>query len=83
MNDSLDDLNQSAKSPKRKVQHHVGVPNAVKLDIQGGHVIILVLISIQIMKAMSWQLRIRWMVHGCPVVRPPNIKGNFPLLLLH
>jgi len=48
--DNLGDPHQSAKSRKRKVQDPAGVPNVMKLDIQGGHTEILVLISILIMR---------------------------------
>jgi len=54
MNDSLGNPHQSAESRKRKVQDPAGVPNVVKLDIQEGH-IILVLISIPTIKGMLWR----------------------------
>jgi len=53
MKDILGDPHRSAWSPKHKVQHVIGVPNVGKLDTQGGHVVILMLILIPIMKGMS------------------------------
>jgi len=50
-----------------------------KLDIQGEHVVIHVLISTPIMKGMSWPSRIYWKGHGYPVVARRNVKGNFQL----
>jgi len=79
MDDSLADPHQSAESRKRKVHNPAGVPNAVKLDIQGGHAEILGLISILIMKGMLWQWRIYWMVHGYQVVGRRNVQLNFSL----
>jgi len=63
MDGSLADPHQNAESPKRKEHAPASVPNAVKLDIQGGHTEILGPISILIMKGMLWQWRIYWMVH--------------------
>jgi len=48
MDSSLSDPHQSTESPKRKLQHPACVPNVVKLDTQGGHVVILIAISIPI-----------------------------------
>jgi len=48
MDSYLGDPHQNTESPKHKVQHPAGVPNVVKLDTQGGHVVILIAISIPI-----------------------------------
>jgi len=79
MDDSLGDPHQSTESRKRKVQNPTGIPNVVKLDIQGGHAKILVSISILIMKGMLWQWRIYWIVHRYPMVGRRNVELNFPL----
>ena len=50
-----------------------------KLDTQGEHVVIHMLISTPIMKGMSSRSRVYWMGHGYPVVGCRNVKGNFQL----
>jgi len=71
----------SVGSRRRKVHDPVDVPNAVKLDIQGGHAVILALISIQMTKAMLLQWRIYWMVHGYQEVgrRSVQVRCDCPV----
>ena len=76
--DNLGDPHQSAKSRKRKVQDPAGVPNVVELDIQDGHAVIPMLISIPITKGMLWPCRICWMVLVYLVVGQYDVQLHLP-----
>ena len=56
--EKLDDLHQSAGSPKPRARKHTNVPNVVKSDIEVRHVVISKLILMQFTKVISSRLKI-------------------------
>ena len=78
---SLADPHQSGGSPKHKEEDVATVQNVGKLDTQGEHVVIPVLISTPTMKGMLCLWRICWMVHGSPVVGRNNVTGMLLYIL--
>jgi len=74
MDDNLDDLHRSTMSPKLRTRKLANILNAVKPDIQGGHVVFSELVLMQITKVILSRLKIWWMVHIC--IRQHWVKNS-------